>query len=182
MAQCSRREFATSLSLAAAATAVRAAAAPANDALAWLTLAQASEKIRSRAVSPTELVKACLERIEVYNPKLNAFITVTRDAALAEAKALEAEQRAGRLRSPLHGIPIALKDNIDTAGVRTTAGSGVFKDRVPTEDANVVVRLKQGGAVLVGKVNLHEFALGGTSAVTYFGPVRNPWALDRVAG
>ena len=118
MPHCSRREFTASLSLAAAATAVRGAAAAADDPLASLTLAQASEKIRTRAVSPSELVKACLDRIEVYNPKLNAFITVTRASALAEAKALEAEQRAGKLRSPLHGIPIALKDNIDTAGVR----------------------------------------------------------------
>jgi aspartyl-tRNA(Asn)/glutamyl-tRNA(Gln) amidotransferase subunit A len=90
--------------------------------------------------------------------------------------------KRGTRRSPLHGIPIALKDNIDTAGLRTTAASGVFKDRVPTDDAEVVVRLKRAGAVILGKLNLHEFALGGTSAVTYFGPVHNPWALDRVSG
>jgi len=123
-----------------------------------------------------------LNRIDKYNPSINAFITVTRDQALATAREMEAEQKSGKLRGPLHGIPIALKDNIDTAGTRTTAASGVFKDRVPTEDAEVVVRLKKAGAILLGKLNLHEFALGGTSAVTFFGPVHNPWALDHVPG
>ena len=150
--------------------------------LAALTLKEASELVRRRAASAVELTEACLARIDRNDRAINSFITVTRDQALAAARAADDEIRRGRRRGPLHGIPIALKDNIDTAGIRTTAASGVFKDRVPTEDANVVVRLKQAGAVLVGKVNLHEFALGGTSAVTYFGPVRNPWALDRVAG
>ena len=176
----SRREFTGSLIGTAAATALRAA--PANESLASLTLAQASEKIRSKSVSPSELAKACLERIEVYNPKLNAFITVLRESALADAKALEAEQRAGKLRSPLHGIPIALKDNIDTAGVRTTAASAVFDDRVPDADAEVARRLKAAGAIVLGKLNLHEFAMGGTSATSYYGPVRNPWALERNPG
>ena len=107
---------------------------------------------------------------------------MTRDAALAQAKALDAEQRAGKLRGPLHGIPIALKDNIDTAGVRTTAASAVFDDRVPDEDAEVARRLAAAGAVVVGKANLHEFAFGGTSATSYYGPVRNPWALERNPG
>ena len=107
---------------------------------------------------------------------------MTREAALAQARALDAEQRAGRLRGPLHGIPIALKDNIDTAGVRTTAASAVFDDRVPAEDAEVARRLAAAGAVVVGKTNLHEFAFGGTSATSYYGPVRNPWALERNPG
>src|SRR5204862_978527 len=128
------------------------------------------------------LTQACLNRIDKYNPSINAFITITRDQALAAARDMEAEQKSGKWRGPLHGIPIALKDNIDTAGIRTTAASGVFKDRVPTEDAEAVVRLKKAGAVLLGKLNLHEFALGGTSAVTFFGPVHNPWALDHVPG
>lgn len=152
------------------------------DDLAALSLAEASERIRTRAVNPTDLVNACLRRIEIYNPKLNAFITVSREAALAEAKTLEAEQRAGRLRGPLHGIPIALKDNIDTAGLRTTAASAVFDDRVPKEDAEVARRLKAAGAIVIGKTNLHEFAMGGTSATSYYGPVRNPWALERNPG
>jgi aspartyl-tRNA(Asn)/glutamyl-tRNA(Gln) amidotransferase subunit A len=95
---------------------------------------------------------------------------------------LDAEQKAGKLRGPLHGIAIALKDNIDTAGIRTNAASAVFDDRVPKEDAAVVTRLRAAGAVFIGKANLHEFAFGGTSATSYFGPVRNPWALDRAAG
>ena len=95
---------------------------------------------------------------------------------------LEAEQRAGRFRSPLHGIPIALKDNVDTAGIRTTAASAVFDDRVPEHDAEVTRRLKDAGAVLIGKTNLHEFAMGGTSATSYYGPVRNPWDVARTPG
>src|SRR5579864_6694008 len=132
--------------------------------LADLSLAEASARIRARTVTPIQLVQACLARIEVYNPKLNAFITVMREHALAQARELEAEQRNGKLRSPLHGIPIALKDNIDTAGVRTTAASAVFDDRIPAEDAEVTRRLKAAGAILIGKTNLHEFAMGGTSA------------------
>src|SRR5205807_1729437 len=95
---------------------------------------------------------------------------------------MEAEQRRGKWRGPLHGIPIALKDNIDTAGVRTTGASELFKDRVPSEDAEVVRRFKNAGAILLGKTNLHEFAYGGTSSITYFGPVHNPWAPDRIPG
>src|ERR1700682_5207586 len=159
-----------------------AARGQASEDLSALTLAGASAGIRSRAVTPTQLTEACLTRIQTYNPKLNAFITVLRERALAQARELEAEQRAGRFRSPLHGIPIALKDNIDTAGIRTTAASAVFDDRVPEHDAEVTRRLKQAGAVLIGKTNLHEFAMGGTSATSYYGPVRNPWALDRNPG
>jgi hypothetical protein len=110
------------------------------------------------------------------------LITVTRTEALAAAREMEAEQRRGKWRGPLHGIPIALKDNMDTAGIRTTAASELFKDRVPSEDAEVVRRLKNGGAILLGKTNLHEFAYGGSSSVSYFRPVHNPWALDRVPG
>jgi aspartyl-tRNA(Asn)/glutamyl-tRNA(Gln) amidotransferase subunit A len=150
--------------------------------LATLTLRQASDLVRRKGVSPVELTEACLIRIDRHDRAINAFITVTRELALAAARDMEGELRRGRRRGPLHGIPIALKDNIDTAGIRTTAASGILKDRVPTEDAEVVTRLKKAGAVILGKLNLHEFALGGTSAVTYFGPVRNPWALDRVAG
>ena len=153
-----------------------------KDDLAALTLAEVSARIRSRAVTPTQLVEACLARIQVYNPKVNAFITVLREQALKQARELEAEQQAGKFRGPLHGIPIALKDNIDTAGIRTTAASAVFDDRVPTEDAPVVTRLKSAGAIFIGKTNLHEFAFGGTSATSYYGPVRNPWALERNPG
>lgn len=150
--------------------------------LTELSLAEASARIRARSVTPQQLVEACLARIQIFNPKVNAFITVMRDDALKQAQELGAEQKAGKVRSPLHGIPIALKDNMDTAGVRTTAASAVFDERVPTEDAEVVRRLKASGAILIGKANLHEFAFGGTSATSYYGPVRNPWSLDRNRG
>lgn len=149
--------------------------------LAWLSLTDAAALIAARRVSSVELVTACLERIGVYNPKLNAFITVTGDQALARAKALDALP-ASAARGPLHGVPIALKDNIDTAGIRTTAASSVYDDRVPTADAEVARRLTAAGAIVLGKLNLHEFANGGTSATSYYGPVRNPWALDRNPG
>src|SRR5437016_55442 len=137
---------------------------------------EAAARIRARTVTPTQLTQACLTRVVTYNPKLNAFITVTREQALAQARELDAEQRSGKLRGPLDGIPIALKDNVDTAGVRTTAASAVFDDRIPQQ--TITRRLKEAGAVLIGKTNLHEFAMGGTSATSYYGPLRNPWALD----
>jgi len=178
MLDLTRRGFA--LSVVGGVIAARAAE-PSGD-LAALSLAEASTRIRERTVTPTQLTEACLARIQVYNPKLNCFITVMRELALAQAKTLDDEQRNGRLRSPLHGIPIGLKDNIDTAGTRTTAASAMYDDRVPATDAEVTRRLKAAGAVLIGKTNLHEFAMGGTSATSYFGPVRNPWALDRNSG
>src|SRR5438309_10824770 len=144
-----------------------------------LSLKEASELLRTRALSPVDLTNLCLERIRRFNPSLNAFITVTADQALATAREMEAEQRHGKWRGPLHGIPIALKDNIDTAGVRTTAASAVFDDRVTAEDAEVARRLAAAGAVLLGTTTLHEFAFGGTSATSYCGPVRNPWARAR---
>jgi aspartyl-tRNA(Asn)/glutamyl-tRNA(Gln) amidotransferase subunit A len=143
---------------------------------------EASGLLRRGAVSPVELTSDCLARIEKLNPKLNAFITVTADAALAAARLAEAEIRRGDWRGPLHGIPLALKDLIDTAGVATSAASLLFKDRVPTEDAEVVRRLKAAGAVLLGKQNLHEFAYGGSSMVSAFGEVRNAWNREHIAG
>jgi aspartyl-tRNA(Asn)/glutamyl-tRNA(Gln) amidotransferase subunit A len=147
-----------------------------------LSLSDAGDLLQARKVSPVELTTACLARIELLNPALNAFITVTGEQALADARAAESEIARGRRRGPLHGIPIALKDLFDTAGVRTTAGSAVFADRVPPEDAEVVRRLKASGAIMLGKLNMHEFAYGDTSAQTHFGPVRNPWDRARVPG
>jgi aspartyl-tRNA(Asn)/glutamyl-tRNA(Gln) amidotransferase subunit A len=147
-----------------------------------LSLQEAAAMVRRKAVSPVELTQACLARIERLNPALNAFITVTAEQALREARDAEAEIQKGKWRGPLHGVPVALKDLFDTAGVRTTAGSGVFKDRVPQQDAEVVRRLRAAGAVLLGKLNMHEFAYGGTSVATYFGAVHNPWNPDRIAG
>jgi Asp-tRNA(Asn)/Glu-tRNA(Gln) amidotransferase A subunit family amidase len=135
MSPLSRREFTLSVVGAAAAAAAAARRAPQaepreSDRLAALSLAQAADAVRSKKVSPVDLVSACLARIEVYNPKLNAFITVLGASALAQANTLETEQRAGSFRGPLHGIPVALKDNFDMKGVRTTAASAVFDDRI----------------------------------------------------
>ena len=146
------------------------------------SIRQVSELLRQGSVSPVDLATECLARIEKLNPRLNAFITVTADSALAQARQAEDEIRRGAWRGPLHGIPLALKDLIDTAGVRTTAASALFKDRIPEEDAEVVRRLKAAGAVLLGKQNLHEFAYGGSSMVSYFGEVRNAWNPKHIAG
>jgi aspartyl-tRNA(Asn)/glutamyl-tRNA(Gln) amidotransferase subunit A len=123
-----------------------------------------------------------LERIEKLNPLLNAYITVTRESAMKAAEQAESEIQQKKWRGPLHGVPIALKDLFDTAGTATTAGSAVFKNRVPEHDAEVVRRLKEAGAVLLGKTNMHEFAFGGSSLVSYFGGVHNPWETSRIAG
>ena len=176
----SRRAF-VAAGIGTVASASKAASGAPQD-LTALTLRQASQIVHNKAVSPVELTQACLRRIERYNPAVNAFITVTGESALATARERENEAQHGKWRGPLHGIPIALKDNIDTAGIRTTGASELFQDRVPAEDAEVVRRLKNAGAVLLGKLNMHEFAYGATSAVSYFGPVHNPWALDRVSG
>jgi aspartyl-tRNA(Asn)/glutamyl-tRNA(Gln) amidotransferase subunit A len=146
------------------------------------TILQLAPRLRRKEISPIELTRASLERIDKLNPALNAFITVTAESALAEARAAEAEILRGEWRGPLHGIPIALKDLIDTAGVRTTAASALYKDRVPTENAEVVRRLRLAGAVIVGKNNLHEFAYGGSSLVSFFGDVHNPWDTGHIAG
>src|SRR5947209_7905195 len=181
MLNSSRREWV--LGLLGIAAAVQAeAGSDKPDGLCALTLKEASDLIRSRKVSPVELTQACLSRIEVYSPKVNAWISVMREQALIQAKALEKEQMAGIFRGPLHGIPIGLKDTIDTVGTRTTAGSAIYEYRFPTEDAEVARRLKNAGAVLIGKCNMHEFDAGATSAVSYWGPVRNPWSLERVSG
>jgi len=146
------------------------------------SIAEVAEKVRQREISPVELVRECLEAIDRLNPTLNAFITVTAESALAEAKKAEQEIQSGKWRGPLHGIPIGLKDLIDTAGTRTTAASAVFRDRIPAEDADVVKKLKAAGAVFIGKQNLHEFAYGGSSLISHFGPVRNPVNPDFIAG
>ena len=176
-----RREFLAAGAAAAAYALSGSAYAQAADPTT-LGIGGAQRLIRSGALSPAELVEAYLERIGRIDPRLNAFVTVTGERAAARARELEAELARGRWRGPLHGIPIALKDNIDTAGVLTTAASAVFADRVPDEDAEVVTRLEEAGAVIIGKLNMHEFAYGATSAFTHTGPVRNPWDLERIPG
>ena len=147
-----------------------------------LTISELAERLRRKEISPVEITEACLERIEKLNPALNAFITVTAESALAEARAAEVAIAKGEWRGPLHGIPVALKDLIDTARVPTTAASVLYKGRIPAHDAEVVRRLRQAGAVILGKNNLHECAYGGSSLVTYFGDVHNPWEVGRIAG
>ncbi|MDH3420757.1 MAG: amidase [Gammaproteobacteria bacterium] len=147
-----------------------------------LGIAEAGPLIRSGDLSPVDLVQAYLERIARLDGQLNAFITLTDESALSRARELEAELARGGWRGPLHGIPIALKDNIDTAGVLTTAGSALFANRTPDEDAAAVTRLEEAGAIILGKTNMHEFAYGASSAVTHYGPVHNPWDLGRIPG
>jgi aspartyl-tRNA(Asn)/glutamyl-tRNA(Gln) amidotransferase subunit A len=129
-----------------------------------------------------ELTEAALAQIERFNPALNAFITVTAEEARRQAARAEQEIRRGRCRGPLHGIPLSLKDNIQTRGIRTTAGSKVLADFIPEEDAFIVRKLRRAGAVLVGKTNLHEFAYGVTTNNPHYGPARNPWDAERIPG
>jgi aspartyl-tRNA(Asn)/glutamyl-tRNA(Gln) amidotransferase subunit A len=151
------------------------------DPLAW-TLMEAAAALFKGTVSSEELTKLCLARIAKLDPRLNAFITLTAESALEQARQSDRQRKAGRVAGPLHGIPIALKDNIDTAGVRTTAAARIFNDRIPTEDAEVARRLKLAGAVLLGKLNLDEMAFAGTGTTGCFGPARNPWNPDRITG
>ncbi len=150
--------------------------------LCYLSIAEAAAMIADRRLSPVELTQAVLARIDALNPRVNAYITVTADEALGEARDAEAAIMADGYLGPLHGIPLGLKDLFDTQGVRTTAGSKVLASRVPSEDATVVGRLKAAGAVFVGKLNMHEFAYGITNENPHYGPARNPWNLERITG
>jgi aspartyl-tRNA(Asn)/glutamyl-tRNA(Gln) amidotransferase subunit A len=155
---------------------------PENLTMTDISIAEASDLLRRKEISPVELTTSSLNHIDELNSSLNAFITVMHESALAQAREAEDEIRAGNWRGPLHGIPIGLKDLIDTAGVKTTCASALFAERVPTEDAAVVRRLRDAGAVLIGKQNMQEFAWGGTSASSYFGAVHNPWDNERITG
>src|ERR1700730_18567241 len=150
--------------------------------LPLLDLSEASRAVQKKEVSPVELTQACLARIERLNPTLNAFITVTDTTALEAARKAEAEIARGEWKGPLHGVPLAVKDLVETAGVKTTAASAVLKDNVPAADAEVIRRLKSAGAILLGKLNLHEFAYGGSGIIGHFGPARNPWNTAHVTG
>jgi aspartyl-tRNA(Asn)/glutamyl-tRNA(Gln) amidotransferase subunit A len=147
-----------------------------------ITILELSEALRGRRISPVELTRECLSRIEQFNPTLNAFITVTADTALQQARRAEEEILRGDWRGPLHGIPLGLKDLIDTAGIPTTAASELYKHRIPIHSAEVVLKLEQAGSVLLGKQNLHEFAYGGSSMISCFGEVHNPWRPAHITG
>jgi aspartyl-tRNA(Asn)/glutamyl-tRNA(Gln) amidotransferase subunit A len=150
--------------------------------LTALTLSEAAALIRKRDLSPVELTRAHLERIETINPALNCFITITADSAIQRARQAEDAIRRGEIWGPLHGLPVALKDLFETRGVPTTAGSKLFENFIPQTDAAVVEKLQAAGAIILGKLNMHEIALGVTNTTSNFGPCRNPWALERVPG
>ena len=158
-----------------------------NAQLAFASIAEIGKLFRARMLSPIELTRLLLERIERINPKINAYITVCVESALKEAAKAEVElcgksRGKRRDRGPLHGIPIALKDNIYTQDIRTTGGSEILHDFVPLHDAAVVLALKKAGAVILGKTNMHEFAYGVTTDNPHFGAARNPWDLERSPG
>ena len=146
--------------------------------LHFLTIAEASDRICNRELSPVELTKACLKQIKRLDGKLNAFILLQEKEAMADAKKAEAEIVAGKWKGPLHGIPIGLKDIYNTKGVATTGHSALYKDHVPTEDATTVKKLRAAGAVIMGKLSTWEFAIGGASFDLPWPPARNPWNLD----
>jgi aspartyl-tRNA(Asn)/glutamyl-tRNA(Gln) amidotransferase subunit A len=150
--------------------------------LTHLTIAEAADLLARREIASVELTEAHLRRIDAHDTHLNSFITVTSDHALTQARAADAELTRGVRRGPLHGIPLALKDLYDTAGIRTTAGSTFFADRIPDTDARAVTLLYQAGAVLLGKLNMHEWALGVTNINPHYGPSRNPWDPSRITG
>lgn len=152
------------------------------DNYSYSSIHELSNLIRERRLSPVAIVDACLKRIEELNPKLIAFITVLADQAVERAKDVEAEIQDGNWRGPLHGIPVGVKDFFDTAGIKTTGAFEPLKNRVPTKDAEVVTRLKNAGAIILGKMNMHALGMGTTSLVSCFGPVHNPWDQDYVAG
>jgi aspartyl-tRNA(Asn)/glutamyl-tRNA(Gln) amidotransferase subunit A len=147
-----------------------------------MTIAELAPKIAARKITAEKVTENCLTTIADLNPKLNAFITVTADAALARAREADKEIAGGRYLGPLHGIPLSLKDLIDCKGTPTTAGSLVRKDHMAASDAPVTRRLREAGAVFVGKTNLHEFAFGTTSEDSGFGPARNPHDPARSPG
>ena len=147
-----------------------------------LNLTELSKLLATRGLSSSEAVNAALNRLELLESKLNAFITVTREQAIAEAKKADDEIARGRYRGPLHGVPVTIKDLFATAGVRTTAGSQILADWVPEKDSAVVERLRAAGAIIIGKTNLDEFGHGGTSTLSHFGPVHNPWNIEHIAG
>lgn len=147
-----------------------------------MTVAGISARIRKKEVSPVELTRLHLDRIKRLNPTLNAYLTVIEDQALADAKRAEEEIRERRYRGPLHGIPFSIKDNLATKGVRTTAGSKILAEWVPDFDATVVTRLREAGAVILGKTNMHEWAKGSNSINPFYGTPHNPWDWSRISG
>ncbi len=150
--------------------------------LPFPTLLAASQAIRAKQISPLELTQICLQRIEAIDPQINAFITLTAESALDEARVATDEIARGEYRGALHGIPLAIKDLFDVRGVATTAGSPLLKDNIAQDDAFVVKRLREAGAIFLGKLNMHEWALGVTGVNPHFGASRNPWNTAYITG
>jgi len=149
--------------------------------LPFLTASQLSRLIETKEISPVEATEAYLDRIEAVDPKLNSYITVTGEQALEAARKAEHEIATSQHRGPLHGVPMAVKDQFNTAGIRTTGGSSILKDNIPDEDATVITNLKKAGAVMLGKLNMSEFAMAEIYNHPY-GTPRNPWDLERNPG
>lgn len=147
-----------------------------------LSIAAAAQAIAGHELSPVALTEAYLDRIARFDGAIHSYITVTPERALDDARRAETEIMRGDYRGPLHGVPMGLKDIVDTAGIRTTSGSKIFAERVPQTDAGVAARLAEAGSVLLGKLNTHEFALGGTTNNPHYGPTHNPWELSRIPG
>ena len=150
--------------------------------LHWLSVSEAAHAIAHKQLSPVELTQALLGRIERLDPRLNAFIRIDGDAALAAAQAAETEIMAGRQRGPLHGVPVGIKDIMDVAGLPTTCHSKVLADNMATADAVCVSKLRAAGAIVLGKLSTHEFAIGGPSFDLPWPPARNPWNRDHNPG
>jgi aspartyl-tRNA(Asn)/glutamyl-tRNA(Gln) amidotransferase subunit A len=150
--------------------------------LCGLSVARASKSIQAREISPVELTEAYLRRIDELNPRINAYITVTAQRARADARRATDEIAAGRSRGPLHGIPVALKDLFETAGIRTTGGGKFHADHVPAHDCPVARRLRDAGTILLGKLNTHEYAYGVTTNNPHYGATHNPWNLEHIPG
>ena len=150
--------------------------------LCYMSAGDLSRLIRDRQVSPVEVVDAHLARIEATEPTLNSFITLLPDNAREVARRAEAQIQAGNYRGPLHGVPVGLKDLFNTAGVRTTSGSRVLDNFIPTEDCTVATRFREAGAILLGKLNMHQFAYGPTGENFDYGHMHNPWNPEMVTG
>lgn len=157
-----------------------------EESTAFGTIEELAALLAKRKISPVELTELFLRRIQRQNPALNAFLTVTAEPALAAARRAEKQllhhRSARRENAPLLGIPITIKDNIWTRGIRSTAGSKILQDFIPARDSTVARKLARAGAILLGKTNLNEFAYGITGGNAHYGPAHNPWAMDRISG
>lgn len=148
----------------------------------FLSISEVAEQIKEKKLSPVELTKETIKHIKKLDPTINAFISVFEEESLQQAKLFEEEISTGNYRGPLHGVPISIKDIIQVKDAPTTSGSKIFENWIPSEDATVVEKLKEAGAIIIGKNNMHEFAMGATSENPHYGVIRNPWNLEKIPG